>query len=124
MSGVLLYYELETPTMQPISPALPMSYKVEQGGTESIIVPEGEISAAPLITLAEGESAADLVMGVLACIATPDGPIASANHAVGTYLTMGGKLYKVTRAIASGETVASGTNVTETTVMAELIALT
>lgn len=123
MDGVLLFYELKTPTTAPISPALPMTYRVEQGGTESIIVPEGEVSAAPVITVAEGESASELVMDALSAIATPDGPTATANHAVGTYLTMRGKLYKVTRAIAVGESIVAGTNVTETTVMAELLAL-
>jgi len=100
-----------------------MTYRVEQGGSESIIVPAGEISAAPVLTVAEGESAADLVMDALACIATPDGPTATANHAVNTYLTMRGKLYKVTRAIAVGESIVAGTNVTETTVMAEVLSL-
>lgn len=123
MNGVYLFYELATPTTTPISPALPMTYQVEQGGTESIIVPEGEISATPVLTVAEGESAADLVMDALACIATPDGPVATANHAIDTYLTMQGKLYKVTTAIAAGETIAAGTNVTETTVMDEILAL-
>lgn len=117
------FYAIATPTTTPISPALPMSYRIEQGGTESIVVPDGEISAAPVLTVAEGESAADVVMGALAAIATPDGPIATANHAVNTYLTMGGKLYKVTRAIASGESIVAGTNVTETTVMAEVLSL-
>jgi hypothetical protein len=121
--GTTTYYPLATPTTTPISPALPMTYRIEQGGTESIIVPDGEISAAPVLTVADGESAADLVMDALACIAAPDGPTAMANHAVGTYLTMQGKLYKVTTAIASGEQIVSGTNVTETTVMAELLAL-
>jgi len=123
MNGVLLFYELATPTTTPISPALPMTYRIDQGGRESIIVPAGEISAAPVITVAEGESASELVMDALACIATPDGPVATANHAVGTYLTMGGKLYRVTRAIAVGESIVAGTNVTETTVMDELLAL-
>ena len=59
-----------------------------------------------------------------ASIAAIDGPTATTNHAVGTYLTMGGKLYKVTTAIAAGETIAAGTNVTQTTVMDELIAHT
>jgi len=121
--GTTTYYPLTTPTTTPISPALPMSYKVEQGGTESIIVPAGEISAAPVLTVAEGESAGELVMDALACIATPDGPTATANHAVNTYLTMQGKLYKVTRAIAVGETITHNTNVTETTVMAEVLSL-
>ena len=124
MNGVPLYYELATPTTTPISPALPMTYRVQAGGSESIIVPAGEISAAPVLTMAEGESAADVVMDALACIATPDGPVATANHSVGTYLTMQGKLYKVTSAIAVGETITPNTNVSETTVMAELIART
>ena len=124
LSGIELYYILATPTTTPISPALPMTYRVEQGGTESIIVPAGEISAIPVLTIAEGESAGELVMDALACIATPDGPVATSSHAVNTYLTMQGKLYKVTSAIAVGETIKSGTNVTQTTVMAELIART
>lgn len=121
--GTTTYYPLATPTTTTISPALPMTYRVEQGGTESIIVPDGEVSAAPVLTVAEGESASELVMDALSAIATPDGPTATANHAVGTYLTMQGKLYKVTTAIASGEQITAGTNVTETTVMAELLAL-
>jgi len=123
LNGVLLYYELATPTTTPISPELPMSYKVEQGGTESIIVPSGEVSAAPVLTVAEGESAADVVMDALSAIAAPDGPTATANHAVGTYLTMGGKLYRITSAIAVGEQITPNTNVTETTVMAEVLSL-
>lgn len=59
-----------------------------------------------------------------ASIAAQDGPTATASHAIGTYLTMGGTLFKVTRAIAVGETIAAGTNVTATTVMAELLART
>ena len=51
--GVLLAYELATPTTTPISPALPMTYRVQQGGTESVIVPEGEIGAAPILTIAD-----------------------------------------------------------------------
>lgn len=122
--GTTTFYPLTTPTTTPISPALPTTYRVQAGGSESIIVPTGEVSAAPVLTIAEGESAAELVMDALACIAAPDGPVATANHSVGTYLTMQGKLYKVTSAIAVGETIKSGTNVTETTVMAELIART
>lgn len=126
VSGVIAFigYNAGHITTKPISPALPMTYKVQQGGNENIIVPDGEVSAAPVLTVAEGESAGELVMDALACIATPDGPVATSNHAQNTYLTMGGKLYKVTSAIAVGETITAGTNVTETTVMAELIART
>lgn len=53
VTGAQLFFVLATPTTTPISPALPMSYKVQQGGTESIIVPDGEVSAAPVLTIAE-----------------------------------------------------------------------
>lgn len=61
---------------------------------------------------------------VMAAIADPDGPTATANHAQGTYLTMDGRLYRATTAIATGEAIVPGTNVTATTVMAEVLALT
>ena len=41
---------------------------------------------------------------------------ASTNYAVGDYLVLNGILYEVTSAIASGETIASGTNVSAVTV--------
>ena len=49
--------------------------------------------------------------------------LASTNYAVGSYLVHGGQLCKVTTAIATGEAITIGTNVTATTVMAEVIAL-
>lgn len=52
LSGKIAFFELATPTTQPISPALPMTYRVQAGGSESIIVPSGETSAAPIITTA------------------------------------------------------------------------
>lgn len=68
VSGVLLFYALVTPTTTPISPALPMTYRVEQGGTESIIVPDGEISAAPVMTVAEPINAGDEFARIWAAI--------------------------------------------------------
>lgn len=53
LAGKTIFYELATPTTTPISPALPMTYKVQAGGSEAIIVPSGEISATPIITIAE-----------------------------------------------------------------------
>lgn len=58
-----------------------------------------------------------------ASIATIESSTAAYNHAVGSYLMLGGTLYKVTSAIATGEAIVPGTNVTATTVMAELAAL-
>lgn len=45
-------------------------------------------------------------------------------YAVGSYLIMSNVLYKVTAAIAAGETITPGTNVTATDVMTEVVALT
>lgn len=55
-----------------------------------------------------------------AMIGEVSGTTASRSLAVGEYVTVGDKLYRVTRAIGSGETLVPGTNVTETTVGAEL----
>lgn len=60
----------------------------------------------------------------LAVIASIENGNASTNYASGAYLIHGGKLYKATRAIASGEAITPGTNCSQTTVMAELVSLT
>lgn len=48
---------------------------------------------------------------------------ATQNYAIGDYLIVDYKLYKVTAAITSGATITEGTNVTATTIMAEIQAL-
>ena len=55
-----------------------------------------------------------------AMIGEASGETASRSLAVGEYVTVGDKLYRVTSAIGSGETLVPGGNVTETTVGAEL----
>lgn len=65
---VTFFYELNEPTTQPISPALPMTYKVQQGGSESIIVPAGEVSAPPVLTVAEPVNAGDEFARIWAAI--------------------------------------------------------
>lgn len=45
-------------------------------------------------------------------------------YAVDAYLILGGTLYRVTSPITAGDTIISGTNVTPTTVMAEIVRLT
>ena len=44
MSGVILYYELATPTETPIDPPLNLSYRVEKGGTETLLPDDGTTS--------------------------------------------------------------------------------
>lgn len=56
-------------------------------------------------------------------IAPVETSTATANHSVGSLIMLDGDLYKVTSAIATGETVVPGTNCTKTTVAAELAAL-
>ncbi len=48
---------------------------------------------------------------------------ASRSYAAGSFLLVGTKFYKVTAAIASGDTINPGTNVTQTTVAEQLMAL-
>ena len=56
-------------------------------------------------------------------VAPAESAIATDNYAAGTYLVHDGKLCKVTVPIARGETIIIGTNVTETTVASELLAM-
>jgi hypothetical protein len=121
MSGVMLHYALATPTTTPIDPPLNLTYRAENGGTERIT--HTEQSAPPVLSIAYGHTAEGIVREAASAIAAQDGPTATTNHAVGSYLTMGGTLYRVTTAIATGEAITPGTNVMATTVMAEVLSL-
>ena len=124
MSGVMLYYELATPTETAIDPPLNMTYPTEQGGTESIVVPTGEQIAPPTLVTVYAYDADGIVDKSQSIVAPVEGARASANYSVGSYLVQSGTLYRVTTAIATGETITPGTNCTQTTVMAELVSLT
>ncbi len=124
MSGVYVVFELTTPTITTINPPLNMSYRAEKGGTETVLVPEGEMSAPVPMVIVYGSTPDGILNRAAALIAAQDGPTATAYHSVGSYLTMNGALYRVTTAIAIGETITPGTNVTATTVMEEVIRLT
>ena len=123
MSGVMLYYELATPTTTPIDPPINMDYLTQAGGTEQIVIPTGEQSAAPTFVYVQGYSADGVVDKALSVIAPLEGATASTNYAIGSFFVHGGKLYKATSAIATGETITPGTNCALTTVMAEIMAL-
>lgn len=56
-------------------------------------------------------------------LAAVDGETATANHAAGTLLVVGGGLYRVTSPIAAGERIEEGRNVSATTVADELAAI-
>ena len=122
--GTITHYPLTTPTVTTFDPPLNLIYRTETGGTERVMVPTGENSAPPTIVTAQGYTAESLRDAALATIAPVENGLASTNYAVGSYLVHGGKLCRVTTAIATGESISIGTNVTATTVMAEVIALT
>lgn len=61
--------------------------------------------------------------GGVGSLATIEASPATSNHSVGSFLVYNGTLYKVTRAIAAGEALVVGTNITATTAGAELTSL-
>ena len=124
MSGKMLYYELATPTETDLPEYLQTTYPVEIGGTESIVIPTGENSAPPTMAIVYGYTADGVRDESQSIVAPVERGVASTNYAVGSYFVMGGILYRVTTAIATGETINPGTNCTATTVMAEIIRLT
>lgn len=122
--GTATYYPLATPTTTPIDPPLNLTYRTEQGGTERVMVPTGELSAPPTLVTAQGYTAESLRDAALSAIAPVENGLASTNYGVGSYLVHGGQLCKVTTAIATGEAINIGTNVITTTVMAEVLSIT
>ena len=119
MSGVILYYALATPTTQPIDPPLPLSYRVGADGTERVMVASGTQSAPPIFATRYPLDPTDLA----ASIAPRESAVAESNHAVDDLIMLGWTLCKVTTAIARGESITIGTNVTRTSVAAEMAAL-
>lgn len=61
MSGVTLYYALATPTTTAIDPALNLTYKVDDWGTEQVIVPSATVSAEPKFAIVYGMNAVDTI---------------------------------------------------------------
>lgn len=120
--GTTTHYALATPTTTPIDPALNMTYRAAAGGTERIL--HDEPTAPPTLVIQYGSTADGIRDRALACIAHIENGKASANYGVGSYLIHAGQLCRVTTAIATGEAITIGTNVTATTVMAELLTLT
>ena len=121
--GTVTHYALATPTTVEIDPPLNLAYRTAAGGTERVIVPTGELSAPPTLVTAQGYTAESLRDAALSAIAPVENGLASTNYGVGSYLVHGGQLCRVTTAIATGESISIGTNVTATTVMAEILSL-
>jgi hypothetical protein len=119
MSGVIIEYELATPTTEQFDQPIDLTYTVQEGGMESWIVPDGDAptSAPPTALIAYPMDASDLRDLPLSAIAPIENGLASTNYAVGDYLIRNGKLYRVTTAIASGESIPAS-SISATTVAA------
>ena len=105
--GTHTAYVLATPTTEPFTEPIDLTYRVTADGSEAWIVPEGDAptSAPPTASIAYPMDASDLRDMPLSAIAPVENGIASANYAVGDYLIRGGVLYRVTVAIAAGESI-------------------
>ena len=122
MSGVMLVYELATPTTESAQPfQSPMIVGATEEYVSDSVVPVGHESK-------YYEDVAKKVSGLPKDFSTLIAPTevsytATRNYSVGSYLIVKNQLYKVTSAISSGGTITPNSNVTATTIMAEILAL-
>lgn len=116
---VQVCYELATPTVIPLTPAQIHLLK----GINNISTDGDKIKLTyknnPYVWESEIENKAD--NDTIAPV--EKGTTVSQAYSVGQYMMWGGELYKVTANIANGGTITVGTNVTKTTVAAELLAI-
>ena len=110
--------------------ATPISYTISNAESVRTLLGENNIwsdagSIAELVCRADPtlyvEERLRAVKRIIAGVET--GTTATANYSVGDLLIVGDTLYKATAAIASGETIAAGTNVAATTVAEQLLLL-
>lgn len=122
MSGVMLVYELATPTTETAQPfQSPMIVGATEEYVTTGVVPVGHESK-------YYEDVAKKVSGLPKDFSTLIAPTevtftATRNYSVGNYLIVKNQLYKVTSAISTGGTITPNSNVTATTIMAEILAL-
>lgn len=117
MSGVQLVYELAEPVVYNLTPVQIAAL----AGINTVRADCGSVDVEWVRDTAAAIEAANA--DTRAMIGEASGETASRSLAVGEYVTVGDKLYKVTSAVGAGETLTPGSNVTETTVGAELTAL-
>ena len=58
---ITIYYPLATPTVTTYDPPLNLDYRYADFGTERIMVPDGEMSAPPIIEAVYGINATDTI---------------------------------------------------------------
>lgn len=122
LNGLEAVYELATPTTESAEPydAIQITDGTEEYITDCL-APVGHESKyyENLRSKIEG---LPTDFSAIICATEPTSK-ASKNYAVGDYLIYGNTLYKVTRAIATNAALTVGTNISATTIMAEIKAL-
>lgn len=85
----------------------------------------GDVRAQKLneVAVARAAEAVEALGALTSSIGDTEQEVAVDNHAVGSYLTMNGTLWRVISGIAKGERVREGVNVVATTVATELMAV-
>jgi hypothetical protein len=124
MSGVMLVYELATPTTESAEPYESIQ-KVSKYGTEEYvstsIVPVGHVTKYPTDIVAKVNGLPSDFSTLIA--PTESGFKATRAYSVNQFIIVNNQLYRVTSAIANGATITVGTNVVATTVADILTAL-
>lgn len=90
------------------------------GAVVQMILAEYTASAVAVTSITPTYSKASSGTVLPGSVATVEESTAVANHSAGEYILLGGQLYKVTRAISAGETITPGSNVSATSVGAQL----
>lgn len=124
LSGVYLVYELATPTTETAEPFTNPQILSPYGTEEYVItgiVPVGHDTKYPSNLRKKIEGLPWNFSNIIAPTEVTNK--ATRNYAIGDYLILDNTLYKVTSAIANGGTITVGTNVSATTIMAEIQAL-
>lgn len=119
MQGVQLVYELATPIHYPLTPQEITSLL----GANNIWADTGDVSVEYLMSDVSWyvEKKLRAFQSIMAGV--EDSTSASKNYSANTYLIFNNDIYRVTKAITTGETIEEGVNVTKTTVAEQLMAL-
>ena len=129
MSGVKIAFELATPTTSSVTPTnAPIKslsgYSHIESSTGDLEVEYIAKAFSPITELVDSQiSALQKMMELMLTSARETTMTASANYTTGTLIVACGALYKATTAISSGASLVVGTNITPTTIAAELAAL-
>ena len=123
-----IFVEIDTSAETPLSvgsalaPFTPTYEDVNVNGAVAQMI-IAEYTASPVAVTSITAKYSRVSTGGIGSLAMIESSPATANHSAGSYLVYDGVLYKVRSAIAAGETLVPGTNITATTAGAELTSL-